>query len=307
MGLRLHWSFRFPNNMRPITFLFLVLLLAACAPVPRLITSTPATIPPSETVKPPTATLTATLTGTPAFTSTWTPLPTLSTLAAEAEIYELLETNGGCELPCWWGIVPDETDMNLAAHNLWAFASHKRVGSGNGVTVGEFIFLVSESVSPTKYFDVTLTSRGKKVEQIDVRYLESSKYEIPAMLQTFGIPTSIWIKTYKSDYRMPANTVPFVAALFYQDRGILAMYGETDGQVIGSTIHGCIVGSAGLTLWAPDQNLSFDDVATKGVFYDPYMALDIASGIAPEDFYNRFKNGDKKICIDTPANLWPDQ
>ena len=41
------------------------------------------------------------------------PIPTLdvasSTLSKEAttqNLIELLETNRGCELPCWWGIVP---------------------------------------------------------------------------------------------------------------------------------------------------------------------------------------------------------
>jgi hypothetical protein len=36
---------------------------------------------------------------------------TLSEEAATQNLIELLETNGGCELPCWWGIVPGETNV----------------------------------------------------------------------------------------------------------------------------------------------------------------------------------------------------
>lgn len=76
---------------------------------------------------PPPSTATKQLEPTPTVTSIPSPTPTAtpvafptfdvatSTLSQEAatqNLIDLLETNMGCELPCWWGIVPGETNVN---------------------------------------------------------------------------------------------------------------------------------------------------------------------------------------------------
>ncbi|MFT3893686.1 MAG: hypothetical protein QM730_18815 [Anaerolineales bacterium] len=45
----------------------------------------------------------------PTLSATQTIVPTLSTDEALQQIKELYKDNGGCDLPCWWGIVPGET------------------------------------------------------------------------------------------------------------------------------------------------------------------------------------------------------
>ena len=55
------------------------------------------------------ATPTLTHTPTPVPTSTPTPFPTLEPKEKQAFIQEMLESNSGCELPCWWSITPGET------------------------------------------------------------------------------------------------------------------------------------------------------------------------------------------------------
>lgn len=35
----------------------------------------------------------------------------------------MLEKNGGCELPCWWGITPGKTSWQDAAHFLGSFST----------------------------------------------------------------------------------------------------------------------------------------------------------------------------------------
>ncbi|MEZ4518001.1 MAG: hypothetical protein R3C44_14670 [Chloroflexota bacterium] len=81
---------------------------------PQLQPSAEATFPtPTETrlrpTETPTATavpLTSTLTPTPlpTSTSTPTPVPTLTIEEEDGLVRHLMETNGGCQLPCWWGI-----------------------------------------------------------------------------------------------------------------------------------------------------------------------------------------------------------
>ena len=43
-------------------------------------------------------------------TATFTPVPTKSVEEREAFIHIMYETNGGCDLPCFWGISPGVDD-----------------------------------------------------------------------------------------------------------------------------------------------------------------------------------------------------
>ena len=81
------------------------------SPYPSSSTTTPSTIPLTSTLeieKTATATQrpTWTLSPTPILWVDWTPLPDLTIDEARENLRNLLETNGGCDLPCWWGITP---------------------------------------------------------------------------------------------------------------------------------------------------------------------------------------------------------
>ncbi len=72
---------------------------------------------PTATIKPVTITATRQSTATRiAITATLipSPMPTLSLEEKEIVTSELYKTNGNCELPCWWGIVPGETEWQTA-------------------------------------------------------------------------------------------------------------------------------------------------------------------------------------------------
>ena len=111
-----------------------VLLLLGCLPCqvtedePSVEPSPFSSVKPTATQRPtaipsPAATLLPTLTPRPTWTPspTWTPIPTrtptatplpfptLESAEMQSFIAEMLSTNGGCELPCWWGITPGET------------------------------------------------------------------------------------------------------------------------------------------------------------------------------------------------------
>jgi hypothetical protein len=236
-----------------------------------------------------------------------TPLPKLSQTDSLARVLGLLRSNGNCALPCWWGIVPGETDMPFAMNYLLSFSTYDKINFPPGKITAEFLYKVPKSVSPIELTRVKLTSQSTTVDQIIVSDLNSWKYQIPNLLQTHGIPTSIWMYTFRSDYGLPENTVPFSIALFYQDKGILAMYGNLQGRNMGAKIRGCIIESPILFLWSYSQELSFANISQweeDGLFY---LSLEDASNLSIENFYNEFKDGDNIICIDTPADLWPDQ
>jgi hypothetical protein len=85
-----------------------LLALAGC-------TSMPPIVIPTAT---PTFTLTPSPTYTPIPSATPTLIPTLSVKDAQIKLLGLLATNGGCRLPCLWGITPGKSNYQEAQNVL---------------------------------------------------------------------------------------------------------------------------------------------------------------------------------------------
>lgn len=66
----------------------------------------------------PTPTVTSSPTPHPTRTPRPTPRPTLTADEEYTYVREMLATNAGCELPCWWGITPGESDWQEAMDQL---------------------------------------------------------------------------------------------------------------------------------------------------------------------------------------------
>ena len=113
-----------------LALLFVVLVSASCAsPIPTppattpvvVVASSTATVLPTQIPASPTSTTTRTPTSTqtrlprptatsqPTKTATPTKYPTLDSQGRLNFVLQELKTNGGCQLPCWWGITPGKT------------------------------------------------------------------------------------------------------------------------------------------------------------------------------------------------------
>lgn len=296
------------------TILFLSFLLSACATAstPTLINTdaTPiiATTPTPLQTQSPSSTATASTPSTATFVPLFTPQPKLSKSASLVRVRNLLTSNHNCSLPCWWNITPGKTDIREAINELRRFAGYEKFSINDGTIVSSFSFV--SDPSSIEFVDMILTSQGDTVDQIDITPPHSWKYQLPALLHDYGAPTSIWIRTFKPDYdKMPLgypyNAVPVYIVLFYQDKGIAAMFAETTEQTIDSEVHGCFLDIAELALWSPNQQLTFDDISKKWGNL-PYMQIDDATKMTKIDFFDLYKNGEHLPCIKTPADLWPD-
>ena len=114
-----------------------------------LITETP--VPTASRIQP-------TLASKPTLTSPApqvTPVSTLTTSERTSLVQEMLKTNGGCELPCWWGIVPGQTDWQALKNRFTAY--------------GGSVFDVPHSTPPFDYrVTHSFVQQGGIVESIQV-------------------------------------------------------------------------------------------------------------------------------------------
>lgn len=317
-------------NITKIALLIVILtLLSNCAPQLPVVTDTatsPATntvvptIKPSETVTPiHTPTDLPTLTPAP----TWTPLPTLSANQAKAKIKELLATNGGCELPCWWGTVPNKATWSEMLHFLSPFIFQlgqggTRVsiekGEKHTYTNYQFYFDVPGEPQPAHIIvavkdEIVL---GATIYSPATEY----KYQLHQMLALFGPPKQIFISAQASS-PIP-ELPPTMLVLDYSDIGVWASYGYIPTQV-GENLEVCPKSSLGvestydniggrLELFSPNieypRALSIQEYADMVGGFTARKLEDV-SNMTVESFYNIFINPESETCLETPADLWP--
>lgn len=240
------------------------------------------------------------------------PQPTLSLAEKEALVLEYYTTN--CKLPCLWGIVPGETEWQ----SVQSFFS----------TIATEISTSAESETDTYYsaevylpVPQEISSRGElvqyfivndgKVEIIDfVSPGGTNKvYTIFEILNTYGLPTEVKIDTYAYSF---GEINLFHLALFYPDKNILVRYG-TSANFIDEYVVGCFQsGNGSVVVWSSELDLSFAEAlnGTRGLgtFGEQYYkALEEATEMDVETFYQTYLDPDTETCLETPAELWMDR
>lgn len=258
-----------------------------------------ATLQPTETIDP-------TLTKEPSFTSTWTPRPTLPPEEAQKLIRELMVTNGKCQLPCWWGIMPGETSWQEAQAYLSTFATKINTLESSGYGV---------------HFDHIRDSDGHKigatilVENGIVERIRVVTYlSLDELLQTYGQPEEVWIFATAHIMMKPGGR--FTLVVFYAHQGILAIYeGSTESTKILDICPSRIEGNHFGLLWSPALDLTFHDVGREALLFqsvpselpEPYYLLGEVANIDIKTFYETYKDSSNAArCFQMPDQTWPE-
>lgn len=311
----------------------LILTLVACGPATVV---TPTVTPSSSsTLAPPTATSTVTLmpTNIPTLipTPTWTPLPTLSVQEKHAKIQELLETNNGCKLPCWWGIIPGKTPWSEALHFLTPLMTE--VGQGGSTT-----FYENGKEHYVTNFDILyeingISERGRLLFSVQDDLVigvgiyppsTQDNYQLHQVLSFLGIPDQVYISARsRPEPPAPNEVPPAILVLDYSHSGVWAAYGYLPDRV-GENISICpqdfgkrkskfeeLLGNIGgrLVLFDPTmeypRRVSIEEYTSMVSGYESVSKLDDTTNMTIETFYNTFINPAPNVCLETPANLWP--
>jgi hypothetical protein len=250
-----------------------------------------------------------TATTAPVTPATPTKAPTLSPAEAEAYVLDLFENNNGCQLPCWWGITPGQTEWLAAQSFLQTFAVRITSLSTSDPHYYGVIIPIPPVVSSSKIAEHTYIVRDGYVEMIEALVGgEISLYSLSTILNTYGQPTEIWLSTY--DFPRGEGGLPFAVLLFYPEQGMIARFDDI-GANIGEQVRGCPQGKTAvvLAMWNPALKLSFREAVNRinelGSFEDwDYLKLEESTDINVETFYQTFRNPDNTICLETPAILW---
>jgi len=261
-----------------------------------------------------TATITESPTATQETTSTITPVitstigPTYPPDQAESLVEELLNTNAGYKLPCWWGFTPGITEWQEAREFLARIARriHNPFSPDESFQFADVVLPAPDNISN---YDLIHTYRIRDgvIESIEVDPGQTTLYNIPSILTTYGVPSEVRIWTFREAFR---DFFIFNLFLFYPDQGIVARY-STDAKKDGNLVQGCFNNARTLSiaLWSPDIKLSFQDASkrTSNIDISDWgipVKIEEATEFTIEEFYDLFSKSSNELCIETPDDMW---
>ena len=243
---------------------------------------------------------------TPLPTNTLPPLPTLSPEEAMAEVQRLYETNNDCLLPCWWGIVPGQTDWITAKRFFESFSQiTEPFAPPTEPLWGVYIYLPTKEISAPHHYRIY----GDIIIEMEGYIQMTPLFDPTTILATYGPP---------SEVRVAGGDNLF---FFYPEQGFLLQYELTDAngvtnenrEVINGVLHSCFVKpTTYLVVWSPADTFTFSERLEQTTHFNYYedvpgLPLEEATGMTIDTFYQTFQNAEPPLCLDTPESLWPGQ
>jgi hypothetical protein len=296
--------------MKKNGILVILLALVACNSSTSSLNETPTSLP-TET---PTPTNTPIVLPSPTIkpSPTWTPLPTIPPENVQDTILDWIETNRDCSYPCWWGIVPGETDWNTAKALLDTISPQWWIPDN-----GDFVEVIFPLPDNWRY-----DSKGSADIYINDGMVESIRAftDIPLaeFFKRYGMPDEIWI-SYKMGAPPYFNYLYFIG-LHYPHNGITLLFGEevfeNDGDKIcpyrsfvpETLIRGdgnkLVIDhrTIGLALWNPESQLSFNEVliqhypgTANSVEFKP---LDQMTDLTAQAFLEIISDKNSRTCVE---------
>jgi hypothetical protein len=231
-----------------------------------------------------------------------TPAPTLTDKELRQLALEFYETNNGCQLPCWWGIVPGQTEWQVA-HQLLELFDHPYLFSNSKFASYEVViplppklFRNNRNRMAQYYFVqngiVVRIDAHVAIEDIVAGYL--NQYTLPSLLTTYPYTLE--------------GSIPFSVVLFYPEQGIVAKYWGSNGEENGDFVRGCPQENpvTYLQLIPPGSKQTFEETTdeTSALSAWRYLRLEESTEMDVATFYQTFKNPDNTACLETPAEKW---
>lgn len=291
--------------------LFVLLLLESCESQPVVnsvnVTSTATIVPTYVHI--------VSLSKTPAVivdsTSTAVISPTLDEIGKEDFILSQISNNGGCSLPCWWGITPGGSLWSDVSNNFLqlGFKSAPIPGTSNYGIGGFALYSINT------YSDVVFGVESNVINNIHVAVhgeLEPEKFQAAynyyspeEILTNYGLPSRILLNIPSWGY---GDHVGYSFWLFYEHLDFLIIFSGSAQradplQICPSFGYDQSIGGIHLYLISPGDDLSLDVLSNSG--HSSAKTFEESTGKSLNEYYNDFKSDHAKICFNTSASLWP--
>jgi hypothetical protein len=289
-----------------------ITVTSSLAPTPTPPATATNTITPTPTA---TSTIAPTETPSPTPRPTWTPLPTIAPESRPEAYYELLENNGGCELPCWWGFELGATTVDDVAQFYTKFDQYMSFQEeGKGYTA-IYITFTDPGIENGWQTEHRFLAEDGIVVKANIIIGQHSYYQLEPLLQRFGSPAEVWMRTI-SDYEEDGR-VPFIYTLYYPEHGILLDTGHFSAGAGTDTnmLVDCFEreDSLRIVMWdvasldpAHEQFILDNSIGlpeTQGEYVQRPIAE--VSNWNTDMFFTVLSDPSRTDCLETLSEIWP--
>jgi hypothetical protein len=315
-------QFKTSPNVFKVLFLALSIVLTSAGCVADV--DSPTGIPHATSTLSPTISITpspgSSQTAVPPTQTPMIPVPTLPPQEKERYLLDLIESNGGCELPCFLGIQPGVSmweEIRRIEGPLYFRAQYLPYDKDS-------IYLYTYMEGRAENLEVGFKGSNKVIEQITVVariYLPDDpygyfpafaetmhRYSLPNLLAEFGIPSRILL--HVQGQAEPGAGTQASILLLYDKLGILADYWFLDSVTQDSetgALRACPnyehTHSVSLYLQNPENNNPLermiggaDDYALNHLL----KPVQDVTTLSIEDFFNLFVEPDESDCFEVP-------
>jgi len=246
-------------------------------------------------------------------TSTPSPYPTLSPTEAYLLVEDLLVTNGGCELPCWWGIQPGETSWTEIEPFLQTFAWQIWIEPRqNGLTQYTAYFPLSD---PPTWQESRGVSFDVNDNGIVTMIRTDTKYPVTELLERFRAPAQIWLLAYPVQ---PIGQFEYELYLFYPRQGIMGVYADygniktaNDQKQFFAFCQSTFsqTGHA-VWMWKPDIENSFQHILSSRRNLEQLARYKLLVDVSSWDekmFFDTFSDPVTISCLEIPVDAFETQ
>lgn len=242
--------------------------------------------------------------------ATQTEVPKVPQEQYDAYVVDLLLTNRGCELPCWWGAVPGKSEWSNEEKFLASFVEIGYGGSGIVKKGDKDVFIENTGAN---FFVPGHYSNGVVGYQVVDGIIQNisvgnrgteMRYRIGPLLALLGSPDNVFVYIQAPT---PDHVMQFDLLLIYPDKGIRAVYEWTEEYATADGMVEVCPGKIGpeLTLF-PSDTVTAEAIMRYGwdaSFPDAFLTLETAAGLRNEDFVRKIKEN-KDFCFHSPSDLW---
>ena len=243
--------------------------------------------------------------GLPASTPTTTPAPTLSPDQEGDFLSSLMSSNGGCELPCWWGITPGQTGAQEARDLFASQGIDDWVVSFDGTYA---LMGLGYSRTDQSYYSDVNVQFGIEDNVIEYSSIDGSyrrelnsllirdwhAYSLAEVLDRYGMPPYV-------EFAEVENSPYYRLVLSYELLGIEITYimpfeplDDGKEKICFDLEHTDFIS---LILYPPGQA---SDILVSIIpnRLDNYISWEVTTGLDIEAFQQLFENGSNPPCVE---------
>ena len=254
-----------------------------------------------------TNTVRETSTQTSTIIATWVP-PTLN----DYSIQTLIDTNGNCELPCWWGLVPGVTTKEQVVSFFDQIDIDSMESLGKNILpdepsiISEFIEISYALPGGNGVGSLEVIFHNDILSYIRVKNTASYRYQLESTLNKLGKPDEILLYVIS---RGPGRDKPSALVLIYKNKRTTVAYGS-DGFEVEENIQVCINNYEKPALITWDDEFRFleriDQIFMGGDGERKLQKLENATSLTINGFYEQFTDPDGSDCFETSMEFWKD-